>query len=204
MGTEVMLNNKGSWRGLLQALLLLVSVGSWSEVMAIGEALPVVELSGNAGELICDGAELRYQSWSSAQLPGVARMLYIVAARMGADKINQPLLDALEAEGGVEAFPGEQVKVVSILNVDDVFPMGGGFARAAFEHARKQPENAHAEFVLDDRSAIQRAWGLKRKSAAVIILDPLGRVVRFKDGGLTDAEIVDFVKVLKQFVKTGA
>lgn len=187
------------------ALMLVCLAGlGWSETVVQGESLPTVILSGNAGELLYRDGELEYRPWNSDSLRGKARMLYIVAARVGADKINQPLLDALDAQGGVEAFPQDRVKVVSILNVDDVFPMGGGFARAAFEHARKQPENAHAEFVLDDRSAIHSAWGLKHKSAAVIILDASGRVVRFKDGGLTDQEVSDFVKTLKQFVKTGA
>ena len=103
----------------------------------------------------------------------------------------------MEAEGGVEAFPEEKMKVVSMINIDDVFPMGGAFARSAFEEARQQPKNAHAMFVLDDASKAQKAWRLKRKSAAVIVLDSAGRVQKFKDGKLSSKEISEFISLLK-------
>lgn len=189
-------------RAVLAILLFVASGAAAGEHMGIsqvkiGQPLPPVSLDGKAGELQIAGGNIDYRPWSSTSLKGRVHLLYIVAARMRIDKVNQSLLDALQAAGGVEAFPEEVVKVISLINIDDVFPMGAGFARHAFEEARRSPENAHAIFVLDDRSAVQRAWGLKRKSAAVIVLDSEGRVRRFKDGALSEPEIQDFIQVLE-------
>lgn len=190
----------------LFVLLTAMALGSfsWSGVVRVGESLPMVELYGGSGLLEYHTGELEYREWTSADLVGRAHLLYIVAARIGADKLNQPLLDRLKQEGGVEAFPDEKVRVVSILNTDDAFPMTGALARKSFELARTLPENEHADFVLDERSAIQKAWGLGRKSGAVILLDRQGSVVKFKDGALNRSEIQEFVSALYDLMNSGA
>ncbi len=48
---------------------------------------------------------------------------------------------------------------------------------------------------------MQRAWGLKRKNSAVILLDRDGRVVRFREGRLTEKDIADYLSVLDGFVE---
>ncbi|MBD2858101.1 hypothetical protein IB286_03705 [Spongiibacter sp. KMU-158] len=181
---------------LITLWLLSVAMSPSAESIMIGKNLPIISLPSNAGQLVFNDGKLRYLGWNTESLQGRTHLLYIVAARMGVDKINEPLLDALLAAGGVEAFPDERVRVVSILNIDDVMPFGGGFAKAAFEHARKQKENQHAVFVLDDRSATQQAWGFSRKGSAVIIVDEQGVVLRYKDGALSGDEIEDYVALL--------
>lgn len=191
---------------IITMLMLLSVVLHAEEVMGnskiiLGETLPAVSLEGGAGELIREQQSLVYHRWNSESLVGRAHMLYIVSARMGVDKINQPLLDAIEAAGGLERYPVHAVQVISMINIDDVFPMGQSFARSAFETARNDEKNAHARFVLDDSSTVQKAWGLKRKNSAVILLDRDGRVVRFREGRLTEKDIADYLSVLDGFVE---
>ena len=179
---------------LLCAQWVFAGNGMTSKSVEIGKTLPVVELNGRAGELRIVNNEIEYMPWSSSSLRGQAHLLYIVAARLGVDKINDALLSSLRSEGGVEAFPDNRVKVISVINIDDVFPI----ARTAFEDAKLDPSNSHAMFVLDDKSLIHETWGLKPKGAAVIVLDTAGRVRRFKDGKLSSAEIDDFISVIKK------
>lgn len=165
--------------------------------VVIGQPLPRVVLDDGAGELVYEGGEHVYRKWDSSDLPHKVHVLYMVAARMGADKINQPFQDALIEAGGLAFFSKAQYSIISVLNLNDVFPMGGMIARKAFEHERTLSKNDHAEFVLDENGALWDAWDLQPRSAAVIILDRDGKVLRFKDGALTDDEIVDYVQLLK-------
>jgi predicted transcriptional regulator len=45
---------------------------------------------------------------------------------------------------------------------------------------------------------IRKAWGLAPESSAVIILNRAGKVVFFKDGQLSQAEIDRAVQLIKQ------
>jgi YtfJ family uncharacterized protein len=53
-------------------------------------------------------------------------------------------------------------------------------------------------FVLDKEGVIRNAWGLAPESSAVIILNRAGKVVFFKDGQLSQAEIDRAVQLIKQ------
>ena len=167
----------------------------------VGEYLPSVTVSGGGGELFFNGNKVEYRPWSSDELRGKVRVVYHVAARAGVDKINQHFLDALIEAGGLDTLPVDKFCIVSILNSDDVFPMGGVFARKIFEKNRET--HSHPEFVLDTESSIQRSWNLSRKNSAVIVIDTAGRVLQFKDGMLSDDEVREFVATIVDHVVPG-
>ena len=53
-------------------------------------------------------------------------------------------------------------------------------------------------FALDKEGVIRKAWGLPPDSSAVIILNKAGKVVFFKDGQLSQAEIDQAIQVIKK------
>jgi YtfJ family uncharacterized protein len=183
---------------LFIVILLSIQGQALANELKIGEFLPPVIVSGNGGELVVNDNKVEYKPWDSSKLKGKVRLIYHVAARVGVDKINQHFLDALVDAGGLDAFPTDKFRVVSILNSGDVFPMGGMFARKIFEMNRL--EHSHPEFVLDAESRVQHTWNLSRKSSAVIIIDKMGRVLKFKDGKLSNSEIEDFISTIEQHI----
>ena len=56
----------------------------------------------------------------------------------------------------------------------------------------------NAIFTQDKKGAIRNAWGLAPESSAVIILSKAGKVVFFKDGQLSKAEIDQVIQVIKK------
>ena len=56
----------------------------------------------------------------------------------------------------------------------------------------------NAIFTHDKKGAIRNAWGLAPESSAVIILNKAGKVVFFKDGQLSKAEIDQVIQVIKK------
>jgi len=156
-----------------------------------GSPLPEVLLNGNAGKMEVVDGDIEYRTWSTSNLTGKVRTVYHLAARKGIDSINQKYIDALDAEN----LSPEKYQTLIILNIDDVFPFGRGFARKGFEDSRKR--NSPAEYVLDDVSKARKAWDLKKKGSAVIVIGKDGKVLRFKDGALAKDEIKMFIESIK-------
>ena len=54
-------------------------------------------------------------------------------------------------------------------------------------------EDAHSQVVLDDKSAVKNAWGLREKDSVIILLDKTGKVQFVKEGKLTDDEVKEVI-----------
>lgn len=65
-----------------------------------------------------------------------------------------------------------------------------------WENGKK--ENAHSQVVLDDKSSVKNAWGLKGKESAIIVLDKNGKVKFIKEGKLSNDEIQKVMTLTKQ------
>ncbi len=176
---------------IILAIFVAVAPDIYAEKLKIGQVLPEVILHGRAGELEFNGKEISYRRWSSRNLVGKVHTVYHLAARRGIDKINKRYIEMIEAE----QIPLDKYKTVSILNIDDVFTGGKGFARQKYEENRKKLNNS--EFVLDDSSIVRESWGLGKKGSAVILVGKDGKVLAYKDGPLKDDEIQAFIDLIK-------
>lgn len=182
-------------RILCNAVILCGAHGSWA--ICIDENKPPPEAAlidrQNAGEIVYRAKEdsLQYHPWSSASLTGQIHVVYHLAARHGADAINEKFIKALET------LPPHSYRLVVILNIDDVFTGGGYVARKTFE--KNARENAgHVTFVLDTDSHIKQVWCLKDQSSTILVLDQRGDTIKAKDGALLDAEIQDYARQIQR------
>lgn len=133
------------------------------------------------------GSEIKYESWNTADLVGKVQCVYHLAARLGTDKINEPLIDALIAAKLPETLPDSPYKTTTILNTDDA--LFGTAWKGTQQLEESQKDVPYALYVNDAEGKALKSWGLKPKGSAVIILNKEGKVIYFKDGKMTAAEI---------------
>ena len=177
------------------ALICYSAQWTWALCVDEKKAPPATTLSdrSHSGEIHYRAADdaLLYQSWSSTSLTGQVHVVYHLAARHGADVINEKFIKALES------LPPQSYRLVVILNIDDVFAGGGYFARKTFEQNAR--ENAdRVTFVLDNDSRIKQAWCLKDQSSTILVLDANGNIMKAKDGALHETEIQDYTQQILQ------
>ncbi|MBF0240152.1 MAG: YtfJ family protein [SAR324 cluster bacterium] len=173
-------------------LLVITLVPAWcfAAKITVGEPLPKVSVS-DAGKLVLTGDNIDYAKWSSAELTGKVRTVYHLAGSMGASKINEAYIEAVKTAD----LSHEIYQTVTVLNLDDALWGTTGIVKGKINDKKK--EFPTSEFVLDADATVRKAWGLEKDSSAVIVLDKEGKVLKFKDGKLSDAEIKDFVQTIK-------
>lgn len=174
---------------LLTGLLFAASAGA-HQIQA-GQMLPQVAVS-DKGEIVLNNADVTYQSWSSSGLPGKVHVVQHFAARTAAKEKNQALVDAIKAAH----FNAAKYQTTSIINADDAVIGTGMFVTSSAEKGKK--ENAHSQVVLDAKGAVKKAWGLREKDSAIILLDKTGKVQFVKEGQLTAAEVQEVIERIKQ------
>lgn len=179
---------------IVAAALALTSNISSGEIR-LGEPLPEVVLNDRSGELLCNNGDVIYKEWKTSQLVGKIRVVYHLAARLGVNKVNESLLQALDSMSAIK----DKYTTLNILNVDDCPFLCSGIARKEYENSRK--EDCTDEFVLDAASQVKNAWGLKPKGSTVIVLGRDGKVLAFKDGKLSEGEMHQFVEIIKSRLK---
>ncbi len=194
-------------KSLLLALMVVFIAGTtYANGVKVGEKLPLIDIEQKGfmvpeydikdGKMIFKaGTEINYKKWSSSELTGRIGVVYHLAARSGSDEINKPFIDALIAADLPEYLPESPYKTTTILNTDDAFWGTSGIASGRFEASQK--DVAYACYANDENGVAQKAWGLKTKGSAVIILDKDGTVLYFKDGKMTQGEIENAVKLIK-------
>lgn len=156
-----------------------------------GQPLPTVSIP-EPGALVPDGDDFDTRPFSTDELLGTVTSIHAVAGRLGIDKINAHYVDALKDAG----LPADRFHTVSIIDQDQAL---FGTGRLVIGKAKdKQREFPTTQFVVDGSGAATEAWGLDRKGYAVIVIDTAGRVLRFHDGKLSDAQVADFVAAIRE------
>lgn len=194
--------------GILLALILWTgSAAVEAAEIKIGETLAPVSVE-EAGMLVPEytivnermthkeGTDIDYRPWSSSELTGRIRTVYHLAARIGMDDINAHYIDAIIAGDLDEDLPDSPYQTVTILNTDDALWGTSGLAKSRMEDSQKT--YPYAGYVIDDEGRALEAWGLQPKNSAVIIIDADGKVLWFKEGKLTDAEVTEAVGLIKE------
>lgn len=137
----------------------------------------------------------KFKAWSTSDLKGKVVTIYHLAARMGIDEVNQDFITALKNANLQDKLPDSPYKTITILNLDDAAFGTSGLAKSKFK--KSQEENPHALYAIDAKGAALKKWGLEKKSSAVIVLDKEGKVLFFKDGKLSPAEINEAVSAIQ-------
>ncbi|WP_434360897.1 YtfJ family protein [Parasalinivibrio latis] len=158
--------------------------------LTVGQPVPAVKVD-DKGELMLTDGSITYQPWSAAQLPGKVRVVQAMAGRSSAKEINGPIIEALKTAG----LPKDTYQTTTIVNQDDAVWGTGGFVKSSVEDSKE--EFSWSSFILDADGKVAKAWDLKAKSNAIIVLDKSGKVLFAKDGALTEQEISDVLSMLK-------
>ena len=164
----------------------LISVNAFAHNIQPNQLLANVTVS-DKGEITLNGNDVAYKSWSSTALPGKVRVIQHIAGRSAAKEKNQAMIEAIKAAH----FNQAKYQTTTIINADDAVVGTGMFVKSSAEKGKK--ENAHSQVILDDKSAVKNAWGLREKDSVVILLDKTGKVQFMKEGKLTDDEIKEVI-----------
>jgi len=159
---------------LLSAVMgSLISANTFAHNIQPNQLLANVTVS-DKGEITLNGNDVAYKSWSSTALPGKVRVIQHIAGRSAAAHFNQA-----------------KYQTTTIINADDAVVGTGMFVKSSAEKGKK--ENAHSQVILDDKSAVKNAWGLREKDSVIILLDKTGKVQFVKEGKLTDDEVKEVI-----------
>jgi YtfJ family uncharacterized protein len=175
-------------RLLLSILLALQCAGVLA--VAPGDALPPVRIA-ESGELRLEGEQLRFAPWDTHALGGKLQIIQYLAARKSSQDINRPFTDRLKASG----IPLEHYHLTTIVNLDDAMFGTRGFVMSELE--RNKRRYFRSTIVADDGGIGRTAWGLAEKSSAIFVLDAEGRVLFFREGAMTEAEIEHVLDMLR-------
>ena len=172
-------------------LVLVLFTGQLAaQLPAVGASLPAVDIA-KPGALVKHDDDFHLRAFSTKELLGKVVSIHAVAGRLGIDKKNAPYVAALKSV----SLPGERFATVSIVDQSQALL---GTTRAVMSKVKaKQREFPTTQFVVDGEGAARKAWGLKKKSYAVIVVDEAGRVLRAHDGRLSNAQIADFVATIR-------
>jgi len=141
------------------------------------------------GELILQGDEVDYRSWSYPQQPGKVHIVQYMAATKSAGDMNKAFRDRFDTD-----LPENSFHTTTILNLDDAMWGTGGFVIGELtSNKRKFPK---AVMVVDEEGAGIKQWQLQNDSAAVVILDPQGTVRYIKQGKMSAAEIESTLELI--------
>ncbi len=183
------------WRRLttLLALALASTLALAETRIQTGAPLPPLAIE-NQGEIVIRDGRRAFEPWHSDHGLGQVQVLQYMAARLSASKINEPFTDALDAAG----FEPEQVRITTILNLDDILWGSRGFVMRELESNKKK--HADAIMVVDEQGKGLSHWGLAPQGSAVAIVSPDGEVALFRDGALGTDEIEQALELIRGWI----
>ena len=172
--------------------LAMLSSSTFAHNLQIDQLLPAVKVS-DYGEIVLNGKDIVFQSWTSSTLPGKVRIVHHLAGRTSAKEKNQPMIDAIKASH----FNPAKYQTTTIINADDAIVGTGMFVKSSAEKGKV--ENPHSQVVLDDKSTVKNAWALNAKESAIIVLDKNGKVKFVKEGQLSASDIQTVLSLVREF-----
>jgi YtfJ family uncharacterized protein len=183
-------------RGALLALLCLLALPA--AALQKGESLPPLAIE-RLGEILVEGDDTRYTPWDSAGLDGQrVQVLQYLAARTSARALNKPFTDRLERSG----IPLDRYHVTTIVNLDDALFGTRGFVISELEKNKRRYHRS--TIVADEAGQGLGAWRLGKGSSAIIILGADARVLFFREGAMSEAEIEEALEMVRAGDSTAA
>lgn len=171
-------------------VLLMAPLTALAAGVNVGEKLSSLSIA-ELGECVLEGDDAVFKPWDTSKLNGKVYVIEHVAARQGIDSINKEFFDALKAAG----ITHEEIGFVRFVNSDDALWGTSGLVAGEIKKNKKMyPDDV---FVVDAEGLGLDQWGLTQKSAALIVIDASGKVLAFKDGGMSGEEIQETIGKLK-------
>lgn len=177
---------------IFAALILggLVSTTTFAGVK-VGQTLPEIKIT-DEGKVNLANDKITYSDFTSKSALGKTTVFLTMSARTSTSAMNEPFQNALRDA----KLPKGTINAVTVVRLKEA--MFGTQALALSTVKGKQKANPDTTFVVDATNTAKDKWDLKKKSYAVIVTDAKGKVIKFKDGKLSDAEIADFVAAVKK------
>lgn len=177
----------------LQNLILVAALATFPMIATgfdAGERLPDLSIA-DRGELVTKGDDFGFDPWQYPQQPGKVHVLQYMAATTGASELNDPFIDRIKAD-----FPDGTLLSTTVLNLDDALWGTSGFVISELEKNKKQ--YPLAVLVADEDGVGRKRWQLDEDSAAIIVTDPNGTVLFFKQGAMSSTEVESTIALIKQ------
>ena len=176
---------------LILICLLSLSTPLWAADITTGSPLPALVIE-ERGELIMEGDDFSYAPWQLPDSLGKVHVLQYMAGRMSARSQTKPFTDQLEA------LPDDSFHVTTVINLDDAVWGTSGFVVGEVKSNKRQyPDST---IVLDEEGTGLDTWGLKPKGATIVVLDPGGSVLYFKEGAMSEQEIQSTLELIGQYI----
>ncbi|MCA1923542.1 YtfJ family protein [Buttiauxella noackiae] len=182
-----------SLRTTLALALLLLPLAASAHTFEKNHRVSPIGIT-DKGELMLDKDKFSYKSWNSAQLPGKVRVLQLMAGRTSAKEKNAGIIEAIKAS----KFPHDRYQTTTIVNTDDAIIGTGMFVRSSLESNKTQ--YPWSQIIVDSNGVAQKSWQLESGSSAIVVLDKEGRVQFAKDGGLTQEEVQQVMRLLQELL----
>lgn len=176
----------GIFLSFLFALLSMMLSGELKAEIITGQALPLIDLSGDLGGRV-DGSP-----WSSNELRGKVQLVFYVDP--DEKRMNEPLEQALKKED----FPKDKLQSTAVINMDATWLPNGAIA---FELGRKQKEFSHVVYVKDLKKSLVKLWGIGDDTYDVLVLDQEGKVLFYKAGKISEAESAKLIELIRAHLK---
>lgn len=174
--------------------MFLLSPLSWSIGITVGAPLPGLVID-DRGELTLLEGDFSYRPWALPTALGKVHVLQYMAGRMSARSQTKPFTDRLES-----AIPDGAIHVTTVINLDDTLWGTSGFVVGEVKSSkRKYPDST---IVLDEEGSGLETWGLQPKGATIVILDPGGSVLYFKEGAMSESEIDSTLELMRSYIVT--
>ena len=176
-------------RTLVLLATLAALPAAWAD-FKVGDRLPDLSIA-DRGELVLQGDDFDYRSWSYPQRPGKVHVLQYMAATTGASELNDPFIDRIKTD-----FPDGTLLSTTVLNMDEAMWGTGGFVISQLESNKKR--YPQAVLVADEKGVGLSTWKLQEDSAAIVVTDSQGAVLFFKQGAMSPAEVDSTIELIKQ------
>ncbi len=163
-------------------LLALVPALGWSQAK-IGQMVPKVELSGDAGGRL-DGTP-----WSSSELKGKVHVFFY--ADPDEKDLNNHVGEALRAE----KFDRSKYASIAVVNMAATW-LPNFAIEGALED--KQKEFPNTLYLKDMDKHFVNKWGIADDTSDVLAFAPDGKLIFHVDGKLSDADVKKLIQVIKK------
>ena len=157
----------------------------------VGDKLPLIELSGDAGGRVKENPETKSKNWSSQELRDKVHVIFYVAPSQ--KELNRKASSAITAA----KFPRDKYSSVAVVNLASSW-IPNFLISKKIEASQK--EFPHTTYVKDIKRAFVEKWGLKDKSNDVVIVDKNGKVAFVFRGKLADKDIENMLKVMRKHI----
>ena len=180
---------------LLVAMTIMTALSSNAlAAITVGQTLPPITVEQN-GELLIKGDKISYANWNTDAMAGKVHVLQYLAGRLAARNLNKPLTDKLAEID----LPLDHYRVTTIINLDDAMFGTSGIVSSEFESNKKK--YPRSSMVADKKGLGAEKWDLKPQGSAIFVISAEGKVLFFKDGGLTNEEIDSVIELVKQQIQ---